>query len=67
MVEEQTKYGNIHNPSVTEDLLSACERMIEITGGSENWNGETHKALKKIEAAIARAKKEEEVEKNEEN
>jgi len=41
---------------VTEELLSACEYMIKITGGSQHWNGETNKALKMMEAAIDRAK-----------
>ena len=38
------------------DLLAACEKMIEITGGSDMWNGETHNALKMIEAAVKKAK-----------
>ena len=38
------------------DLLSACESMLRACGGSENWNGETHEALKLMEAAIAKAR-----------
>lgn len=37
------------------DLLAACRSMLNTTGGSENWNGETHESLKLIEAAIAKA------------
>lgn len=38
-----------------EDLLDACRAMLACTGGSEHWNGETHEALVKIEAAVAKA------------
>lgn len=34
-------------------LETACEAMLACTGGSENWNGETHEALKLMEAALA--------------
>lgn len=37
------------------DLLAACKKMIEVTGGSQHWNGETHDALRMIEAAIQKA------------
>lgn len=37
------------------DLLDACRAMLTCCGGSDNWNGETQEALKKIEAAIAKA------------
>ena len=36
-------------------LLEACRGMLECTGSSDNWKGETKKALKVIEEAIARA------------
>lgn len=38
------------------DLLSACEAMLHACGSSENWNGETHEALKLIESAISKAR-----------
>ena len=37
------------------DLLAACQAIIEATGGSEHWNGETHAALLLVEAAIEKA------------
>ena len=37
------------------DFLKACHTMLECTGGSDNWKGETKKALKIIEEAIAKA------------
>lgn len=33
-------------------LLDACEKMLDITGGSDHWQGETHEALQLIEDAI---------------
>jgi len=42
---------------ITNELVDACEYMIEITGGSQEWNGETHIALKKIEKAVFRARR----------
>lgn len=41
--------------AASPDLLDACRAMLECTGGSEHWNGETHDALLKIEAAVAKA------------
>ena len=56
-MEKQTKYGDDHSPQdITTELLSACEYMINITGGSAIWDGETHIALKKIEVAVFNAK-----------
>jgi hypothetical protein len=37
------------------ELLVACQRILAVTGGSENWNGETHEALKLMEAAVTKA------------
>ena len=34
------------------ELEAACQAMIDCTGGSKNWNGETQKALEMIEAAL---------------
>lgn len=42
---------------ITQELIDACENMIDITGGSKHWNGETHTALKKIEKAVFRARR----------
>ena len=42
---------------ITQELVGACENMIDITGGSKTWDGETHTALKKIEKALFRAKR----------
>jgi len=44
-------------PEITQELIDACEYMIDITGGSEHWQGETYIALKKIEKAVSRANK----------
>ena len=41
--------------SIINELLDASNNMLEITGGSEVWDGETHIALKKIEKAVYRA------------
>lgn len=57
-MEEQAKYGDNNYPQdITAELLSACEYMIEITGGSQHWQGKTNTALKKIEEAVSRARK----------
>jgi hypothetical protein len=38
------------------ELLTACQYMLskEVTGGSEYWQGNTHKALKIMEEIIAK-------------
>ena len=38
------------------ELLEACEYMLEITGGSDNWKGKTHTALACMETIVAKAK-----------
>lgn len=37
------------------ELLEACLSILEITGGSVHWQGDTEKSLKLIEAAVAKA------------
>ena len=37
---------------VIDELVAACHQMLECTGGSKHWNGETEKALKAIEDAL---------------
>ena len=44
-------------PEITQELIDACQAMLDVTGGSKHWNGETHTALKKIEKAVSRANK----------
>jgi len=34
-------------------LVSACRAMMECAGPSDNWNGNTHDALRLIENAVA--------------
>lgn len=41
--------------AASPDLLDACRAMVECCGPSENWQGETHEALNRMEAAIAKA------------
>src|SRR5262249_49178426 len=36
-------------------LLAACKAAVPVTGGSKEWNGETHELLKRCEEAIALA------------
>jgi hypothetical protein len=36
-------------------LLAACKAMIACCGGSQNWNGETHRVLVLMETAVAKA------------
>lgn len=38
-----------------DELLAACAAMLRCTGGSSDWNGETHDVLVLIEAAVAKA------------
>jgi len=47
--------ANAHLISAAPDLLEACYKALEVTGGSHNWNGETNKFLKMIEAAVGKA------------
>ena len=35
-----------------DGLLVACRAMLDSTGGSQHWQGETHDALKQIESAV---------------
>jgi len=42
----------------TLPCYEACKFMIEITGGSKHWNGETEAALKLMESAVAKWEKE---------
>ena len=35
-----------------EAFEAACKKMLEVTGGSEYWNGGTHEALKMMEEAL---------------
>lgn len=37
-----------------DDLLEACKKAIEVTGGSKHWNGGTNEFLKMMELAIAK-------------
>ena len=37
------------------DLYIACKMAIAATGGSENWNGDTHTFLVAAEEAVAKA------------
>lgn len=53
----QTAMENHRIREVNADLLDACQAMIRCTGGSQHWHGETHEALKLIEAAIEMATK----------
>jgi len=39
-----------------QELINACDYILNITGGSSIWDGETHIALKKIEEAVFNAK-----------
>ncbi len=48
-------FANAFLIAAAPDLLEACRAMLTCCGSSENWNGETHEALKLIEAAIAKA------------
>lgn len=41
-----------HTTTVERELIAACKKMLEVTGGSGMWNGETHDALKMIEDAV---------------
>lgn len=41
---------------VRDDLLAACEAMYEYFGPSSGYDGMARKALRKAEAAIAKAK-----------
>ena len=43
---------------IANDLYEACKYMLEITGGSKHWNGETEAALKLMESAVAKWEKE---------
>jgi len=36
-------------------LVTACRAMMECAGPSDNWNGDTHDALRLIENAVAAA------------
>ena len=42
--------------SLAEDVIceleAACNAMLDCTGGSKHWSGETETALKMIEAAL---------------
>jgi len=49
--------ANIDLIKAAPDLLKACHAMLECTGSSDNWKGETEKALKAIEEAIAKAER----------
>ena len=56
---EQDVYDNFTPEYLAEklsayvcELQSACIAILECTGGSANWDGETHDALKKIEHAM---------------
>ena len=42
---------------VIDELVAACYQMLECTGGSKHWNGETEKALKSIETALGHLEK----------
>ena len=37
---------------VIDELVGACQAMLECTGGSKYWQGETEAALKQIESAL---------------
>lgn len=36
------------------DLVEACKKALEVTGGSKHWNGGTHDFLMMMEAAVAK-------------
>lgn len=44
-------------PEITQELIDACEHLLDISGGSKLWQGETEIAFKRIEKAVARANK----------
>jgi peptidoglycan hydrolase-like protein with peptidoglycan-binding domain len=56
----EAEYDNSHWQALHADaeesidrLVSACRAMMECAGPSDNWNGDTHEALRLIENAVA--------------
>ena len=47
---DHPEYGTLEKRC--DALEVACRKMLEVTGGSKVWNGETHEALKMIETAL---------------
>lgn len=54
-MDEDEQRANMVLFAASQDLLAACRAMLECTGGSAHWQGETHTALLKIEAAVLKA------------
>jgi hypothetical protein len=48
-------HANARLIAAAPDLLAACQRVMEVCGSPDNWNGETREFLLACEAAIAKA------------